>query len=124
MSSTRMLAIAVATFAVGTTWLVPGRASAQRRSSNDDFSEGYALLTDKNIFVRNRPPMRSGSRSSSGDSRGRTRRPEESFVLTGIALQEGRRVAFIEDSAARVTKRMLPGETVAGGKIESVNFDS
>jgi hypothetical protein len=46
------------------------------------------------------------------------------MVLTGIALQEGRHVAFLEDSAARQTKRLVPGDQVAGGTIAGVSFDS
>jgi hypothetical protein len=46
------------------------------------------------------------------------------MVLTGIALQEGRHVAFIEDSAAHSTKRLVPGDAVAGGSIVAVSIDS
>jgi hypothetical protein len=45
-------------------------------------------------------------------------------VLTGIALQEGRHVAFIEDTAARKTQRLLQGDSVAGGKLAEVTFDA
>jgi hypothetical protein len=79
----------------------------------------YSILADKNIFVRNRPATR-----TPGQQRTVTRRAEETMVLTGIALQEGRHVAFLEDSAARQTKRLLPGDQVAGGSIVAVNFDS
>jgi hypothetical protein len=83
------------------------------------FSDRYAILSEKNIFVRNRPATR-----LPGERRGTTRRQEETMVLTGIALQEGRHVAFLEDSAARQTRRLVPGDQVAGGTIAGVSFDS
>lgn len=84
-----------------------------------DFSERYGILTDKNIFVRNRPPTRkAGARIVSPG------RPEAMHILTGIALQEGRHVAFIEDTAARKTQRLLQGDSVAGGKLVEVTFDA
>ena len=106
--------------------LAPANAGAQTRPSeppaparrSQDFSERYAVLADKNIFVRNRPPTRRGSSGQSAPAR-----PEAMHVLTGITLQEGRHVAFIENTGTRSTQRLLPGESVAGGKVIGVTFD-
>jgi hypothetical protein len=88
-------------------------------SPTANFGDRYAILADKNIFVRNRPATR-----TPGAQRSVTRRVEETMVLTGIALQEGRHVAFLEDSAAHQTKRLLPGDQIAGGTITEVSIDS
>ena len=97
-----------------------GRPPRRRQQPAEDFAGRYGILTEKNIFVRNRPPTRAAARPivSAGP-----RRPEESLVLTGIAIQEGRHVAFIENSATRSTQRLMPGDTVAGGKVVAVDFD-
>lgn len=94
-------------------------AKAAAAASPTEKFDQYSILADKNIFVRNRPATR-----TPGERRSVTRRAEETMVLTGIALQEGRHVAFLEDSAARQTKRLVPGDQVAGGSIAAVNFDS
>jgi hypothetical protein len=94
-----------------------GGSSAPRP---EDFGARYGILTDKNIFVRNRPPTRRGSTPSRGSS---PRRPEESMVLTGVAIQEGRHVAFIEDTARRSTQRLVTGDAVLGGKVAGIDFN-
>jgi type II secretory pathway component PulC len=95
------------------------------------YSEKYAALEEKNIFQKTRvrrdvrtssqqrsdqPPRTTGSEPS-------RRRIEESFVLTGITMQEGRHVAFVENTSAYTTSRLTPGEAVAGGKIVTVERD-
>jgi hypothetical protein len=86
----------------------------------EDFGDRYGILNDKNIFLRGRPPTRRpGERSSRA-----ARRREEEFLVTGFALQEGRRVALIENTATRSTQRVVQGESIAGGKITEVKFDS
>jgi hypothetical protein len=92
----------------------------QQQPRVDEYAERYGILTDKNIFVRNRPPTRKGGPPTAE----RPRRPEESFVLTGLTLQEGRNVAFIENTATRTTERVVQGASIAGGKIIDVRFDS
>jgi hypothetical protein len=85
----------------------------------DDYAR-YAILADKNIFVRNRPPTRTITNRGPSSPR----RTEEAFLLTGFALQEGRRVAFIENTATGSTQRLLPGDSIAGGKVVAVEFES
>jgi hypothetical protein len=100
----------------------PSDSVGQARSdpaTEERFSDRYEILTEKNIFLRNRPRPRSAAREPR-----EPRRVEETFVLTGIALQEGRHVAFIENSGTRTTQRLLPGEAVAGGTVISVELDS
>jgi hypothetical protein len=84
----------------------------------EDFSGRYGILSEKNIFVRNRPATRRGAQRSSSSPR----RPEEMMVLTGIALQEGRHVAFIENTATRSTQRLVTGDTILGGKVAAIDF--
>ena len=116
-----LLALAGATAAVAQNGRDAARpAPAPAAQPAEDFAGRYGILTEKNIFVRNRPPTRRGGAPvvSSGP-----RRPEESLVLTGIAIQEGRHVAFIENRATRSTQRLKPGDTVADGKVVAIDFD-
>ena len=98
----------------------PGAPAAPAGAAADDYAARYAILADKNIFVRNRPPTRSITARGSEQPR----RAEEAFLLTGIAMQEGRNVAFIENTATGATQRVLSGDPVAGGKVITIAFDA
>jgi hypothetical protein len=103
--------------------VIAGAEGAQAQSRGpEDYGSRYGLITEKNIFVRNRPPTRSGSRNNARSSA--PRRPEESFVLRGVTLQEGRNVAFVENTATQSTQRLVAGDAVAGGKIVAMQYDS
>jgi hypothetical protein len=115
----RVAAIVVSAVLLDSSGSIGQTRPAAAQPAQERFSDRYEILTEKNIFLRNRPRARSTSRAPSGP-----RRVEETFVLTGIALQEGRHVAFIENSGTRATQRLLPGEAVAGGKVISVELDS
>jgi hypothetical protein len=100
----------------------PAPSSQQRPP---EYRERYSVLVERNIFLRNRsrPPVRTPSTNPSGGSGSQgTRRPEQSFLLTGIVLEEGRRIAFIENTSAGTTERLAVGAAVAGGKIVEVDF--
>jgi hypothetical protein len=94
------------------------------------YTEQYAVLEQKNIFLKARvawrPPEQRTDRTDRTPGSGgdwRVRRPEESLVLTGIALQEGRHVAFVENTSAYTTTRLTPGQSLASGKIIAVERD-
>ena len=89
-----------------------------------DFRERYQILTDRNIFLRNRtrPQSRTPTTQSSSSSQ-TARRPEQSYTLTGIILEEGRRIAFIENATTGTTERLAVGAPIARGKISDVGFN-
>jgi hypothetical protein len=91
-----------------------------------DLNERYSLLPQRNIFLKNRTRPAPGSRDARGgrDDILRTQpAPEQSFLLTGIAMEEGRHVAFIENMNARATERVALGGSVARGKIVTIEID-
>ena len=99
------------------------QAPPQPRES--DFRERYQILTDRNIFLRNRtrPQSRTPTTNQSGSSSRSARRPEQSYTLTGIILEEGRRIAFIENATTGTTERLAVGAPIARGKITDVGFN-
>jgi hypothetical protein len=101
----------------------PQPAPAQPRPA--DFRDRYEILTERNIFLRNRarPQTRNPSTNPSTGS-AQVRKPEQSYVLTGIILEEGRRIAFIENTTTGTTQRLAVGDAVARGKITDVDFHS
>lgn len=101
---------------------VPPAMPAARR---EDFVKQYAVVYEKSIFLRDHPTFYAASREARPDAPAAApRRPEESYVVTGIALQEGRRVAFIENTDTGETRRVLDGESVANGKVVSLDPDA
>ena len=99
------------------------QSSSQQRPP--DYRERYGVLVERNIFLRtrSRPPVRTPTTNQSGSSSTQSaRRPEQSYLLTGIAIEEGRRIAFIENTSTSSTERLAVGASIAGGKIVAVDF--
>ncbi len=116
--------------AAATTTATTAPAQQAKRSSRrpparlEDFTGHYALLAEKNIFIKNRPPTRVAVVEVPVVV---PARPEATLVLTGIAIQEGRHVAFLENTATHATQRLVPGDAIAGlpnGKVLAVTFDA
>jgi hypothetical protein len=97
------------------------RTPSPVRLKPSDYSQKYVLLEQKNIFVKTRrpPPPVGGYRP---DDRVQ-RKPEELLVLRGTALQDGRRVAFVENASSYSTSRLTPGSAILSGKIVEVGRD-
>jgi len=95
------------------------------RLKPSDYSTKYTLLERKNIFLKGRRPVvgpGSPGYNNPGDNLP-PRRPEELQVLRGISLQEGRRVAFVENTGNNTTSRLTPGSAILSGKITEVGGD-
>jgi hypothetical protein len=93
------------------------------------YRDRYIILSDQNIFVRDRSrivPDRGDRPSGSGsDTRPTYVRPlEMSFVLTGVVLEEGLYRAYIEDSNASRILRLTVGDTVARGHIADIDINA
>jgi hypothetical protein len=97
---------------------------AQPPARQYEFRERYEILNERNIFLRNRsrPQRNATTNPSTGSSTQSSRRPEQLYTLTGIILEEGRRLAFIENMTTGTTERLAVGAAVAGGKIVDVDF--
>jgi hypothetical protein len=98
------------------------RAAAPKR--REDFAKQFAVVYEKNIFLRDRPAYNPNARDVPTSSPTAPRRPEESYVLTGIVLQEGRHVAFIENTDGGGTQRVLAGGAIAVGKVADLDLDA
>jgi hypothetical protein len=91
--------------------------------------ERYAVLTDQNIFLKDR---RSSRRNSSTSTTGRAptdmeilrATPEASFVLTGVVFEDGDFRAFVEDTKAARVMRLSVGDAVARGKLTQIDIDT
>ena len=83
----------------------------------------YKLLSDHNIFTKNRrPPSTQRSRDPRFDRP--PPKPEVAFVLTGCVIEtENKYVAFVENAQTGVTLKVSPGDAIATGKVTAIGFD-
>jgi len=82
----------------------------------------YQLILDRNIFSRQRGPVR---------RRGEDREaapvpvpnPESHFVLKGVVQENNECIAFVEDTQAGTVLRLRKDDRVARGTIKSLSLD-
>ena len=105
-----------------------GRSSSSLR---ERYSDRYSILTQRNIFLkdRSRGSSRSGSNGGSGSTTQAStqpahRSPEETLLLRGIVMEQGEVRAYFEDIANSRIVRVAMGEPIARGRITSIGLDA
>lgn len=95
-----------------------GRRQSSRES--DELTNEYGALLENNIFLRDR-----GRRPSA------TTRPvaqpltrEQTLILTGIILEDGRFRAYFEDTRSDSIVRVAEGDPIANGQIGQILLDA
>ena len=92
--------------------------------------EDFRILTDRNIFDRNRrPPVVRTVRVESPRSIYTPPPPrpidtDQYLVLLGVGLEGPQYTAFFEDSKAGKILQVSPGDVVGKGRLRAVNLDS
>jgi len=103
-------------------------ASSSASPVNDDNPDltkfdRYQVLSEHNIFVKNRV-QRSRGPTTRETSREGPRRPETAFVLRGCVIEDEQKyAAFVENIATGVTRKVTVGEEIATGKVVAIGFD-
>jgi len=91
----------------------------------NDFSSRYRIISDRNIFSRQRGQRSVGPRTSGEQS---TRQvapsPESYWALKGLAKVNDVYVAFFEDTRSGELIRVTTGGSLARGRITKLNLDS
>ena len=92
-----------------------------------NFNDAYGVLTEMNIFVRDRQPPKPRNRD-------RDRRPavdwttpemvEKSVVLRGVAIENDGAHAYVENTHTGQVTRLTPGDSIAGGRISDIAIDA
>lgn len=92
----------------------------------DDFSSRYRIITDRNIFSRQRGRRSAAIGTSAEQSTRKVTPPtaESYFVLKGLAKVDDVYVAFFEDTRGGDLIRVTAGGGLARGKITKLNLDS
>ena len=98
-----------------------GTASAQQGASREGYRDKYSVLSERNIFLRERGRRRSEEPSFRPSY---TRRAEDGFVLRGVVAEEGQFHAYVESLSSYSVLKLAIGDAVASGKIASIEMDA
>lgn len=104
----------------------PTLATPTHKTKWDDFR----ILTDRNIFDRNRrppvvrPPRIEAPRPTITPQPPKPVDTDQYIVLLGIGLEGPQYTAFFEDSKAGKILQVLTGDVVGKGRLRAVNLDS
>src|SRR3954471_11581255 len=123
-----VVAASAATAADSPTTPPKGTTSAAPSTRQSD-RDRYAVITEQNIFVKDRRSLHrndrpSGERPPLTDLQRLKETPEAKFVLTGVVFEDGEYRAFIEDTNASKVLRLSVGEPIARGKITQIDIDT
>jgi hypothetical protein len=92
--------------------------------------EQYAVISQRNIFLRQRAASSAGPRPGAGGGSGLGSAttapsvPEASFVLRGVVFENGETRAYIEDLGHANMLRLGLGDAVARGTISQIDIDA
>ena len=93
-----------------------------------DRADDFAILSQKNIFMRDRQPPPDPSRWASRPHE--TPRPyvpdppAKSFVLRGVVIEDNELHAYIENTRTGDVTRLVPGDAVADGHCVGIALDA
>ena len=102
-------------------------ASAQPVERRDLFSEQYGILSEQNIFLRDRSRYTRGQGATTSPSTQPAAvplSPEQSLVLTGIVFEDGEYRAYFENLQQPAIVRVAAGEAVARGQVAEIAIDA
>lgn len=91
-------------------------------------TEPYRILLTRSIFARDAGRTAHQSRAGGADGPGGQggpggqAQPEAGLVLRGAVRDNGAYVAFIEDAASHIARRVKEGDTLALGRVGNINL--
>ena len=111
-----MTMLSSTSLAATTTSPAPARESARQH-----YSDRYAVLAERNIFLRDRARPTTQPRPAEPARRS----PEQSFVLTGIVAEEDGIIrAYFEDVEGEGVTRIAIGDAIARGRVSAILIDA
>ena len=93
-----------------------------------DRTDDFAILSQKNIFMRDRQPPPDPSRwQHRQPDPPRVYTPEpaaKSFVLRGVVIEDNELHAYVENTRTGEVTRLLPGDAIADGHCVNIVIDA
>lgn len=114
----RLLIGILIALSLGAVWAV-----AQDRSS--DYDKRYGVLSDRNMFLKDRPRPRQMTTRPATTQRVETppETPEMRYVLRGVIIEEDEFHAYFEDRRGGMS-RVAPGDELANGRIAQIDINA
>lgn len=103
--------------------VAPGQSrTATEREARTSYRDEYGVLSDRNMFLRDRRKPA----TTSPTSRPAEKPPEQTFMLTGVVYEplEGKAFAYFEDLNANTILRVGVGEKVARGIVAGIDINA
>ena len=97
-----------------------GSLRCEQASAASPSWDRYKVLTENNIFLRDRARARPREQSIAPVP---VRAPERDFVLMGIVRRDSGCIAFVEDMRNGETLRVRSGDIFANGQITDITLD-
>jgi hypothetical protein len=91
-------------------------------STGQDTWAGFQIIMQRNIFSRQRGPIR--QRRSIQSRPVITQNPESYLLLKGIVQEGGIFIAFIENTQNNMVLRLREGQNIARGTVKNFSLDS
>jgi len=107
----------------GVAALAPAVGLAQETQKPEDPWNKYEMILERNMFSRQRGPR---VREQRNDERREVAmpNPESYFRLRGIVQEDGRFIAFVEDTRSNSVLKLHQGDNVARGTITGLTLDT
>lgn len=96
---------------------------ASSEADGSDSWDRYRVLSDRNIFVRNRQSSQV-IRPELQPTINPVDSADQYLVLTGIVQKGLETIAFIEDTRSRKTIKVAPGNQIGNGKLIKITLDN
>ncbi len=114
-----------------TTTLAQQRDGPERPHSSTSESthpdDPYAVLVERNMFLRDRPRPRATSTQPSSSTQpadAMPDTPERRFVLRGVAIENDEWRAYFENIRTGEGLRVRPGDPIGSGHIAQIDIDA
>jgi hypothetical protein len=114
----------IARLLLGSSLVLPAVSWAQSRPSRESYRDSYGILSERNIFLRDRHRSRSGRDEPSSRPAPPPRLPEETLVLTGVVFEEGECRAYVENMENGSVIKLRIGEPVSRGIVSHIQIDA
>jgi hypothetical protein len=96
------------------------RRSSPRTNRPEQWAQ-YSIILERNMFSRDRRPIRL---QEVADERSTyVPNPESYFLLKGVAQEDNRFIAFVEDKRTGTVLRLREGDTIARGLVKALTLD-
>ena len=93
-----------------------------------DNPDDFSILTQKNIFVRDRQPPPDPSQWRPATTQQAPPAvpdsPAKSIVLRGVVIEDNELHAYVEDSRSGTATRLVTGDAIADGRVTDIALDA